>query len=84
MHKRKIKFGEVVRDRMNKSRIVEISTLVMNPRYGKRVKKRKRIMAHDERGQTRIGDYVKIVETRPLSKRKTWKIVKVINPKQEG
>ena len=70
--------GVVTRDKNDKTRRVEISRLVKHPRYGKYVKQRTIVYAHDEKNETHRGDIVEIMESRPLSKTKTWRLVKVV------
>jgi small subunit ribosomal protein S17 len=74
----KIRTGTVVSDKMNKSIMVSVERLVRHPIYGKYVKQRVKYMAHDEKGECKTGDKVEIVETRPLSKVKRWKISKIL------
>lgn len=76
--KRKIKEGEVVSNKMNKSVVVKVERLVQHQTYKKVVKRTKKFMAHDEEGQCKVGDKVRIIETRPLSKLKRWAILEVI------
>ncbi len=71
---RKTRVGVVVRDKMDKSVIVEVTRTVMHPLYKKYIRKRSRFMAHDERNVYKIGDKVQIAETRPLSRRKRWRV----------
>jgi small subunit ribosomal protein S17 len=71
---KKSRVGVVVKDKMAKSIIVEVTRKVKHPLYGKYIKKRSRFMAHDEAGACRIGDKVRIVETRPLSRHKRWRV----------
>ncbi|MFQ5514728.1 MAG: 30S ribosomal protein S17 [Myxococcota bacterium] len=71
---RKSQVGVVVSDRMDKSVIVEVVRTVQHPLYKKYIQKRIRFMAHDEQNQCRIGDKVRIGESRPLSKRKRWRV----------
>ena len=71
---RKIREGVVVSDKMDKSVIVEVSRTVLHPTYQKYVRKRTRFMAHDETNECKVGDKVRIVESRPLSRRKRWRI----------
>ncbi|HKC52787.1 MAG TPA: 30S ribosomal protein S17 [Myxococcota bacterium] len=71
---RKTREGVVVSDKMDKSVIVEVSRTVMHPLYQKYVRKRTRFMAHDESNALKIGDRVRIVESRPLSRRKRWRV----------
>ena len=70
--------GTVVSGAMSKTVIVQVARLVEHPVYGKRMKQRGRFMAHDERGECREGDRVLIIESRPLSKNKRWRVSKVI------
>jgi small subunit ribosomal protein S17 len=71
---RKTRDGVVVSDKMDKSVIVEVSRTVMHPLYQKYVRKRTRFMAHDETNELKIGDKVRIVESRPMSRRKRWRV----------
>lgn len=75
---RKAVTGQVVSDRMQKTITVEAQRLVRDPRYGKYVRKTTRMYAHDEKGEAKLGDSVEIVETRPLSKTKRWRLVRVV------
>lgn len=70
--------GVVVSDRMNKTRRVDVERLVKHPRYGKYIRRRTKCYAHDENNESRQGDLVEIVETRPLSKLKRWRIVRIV------
>ena len=70
----KTRVGVVVRDRMDKSVIVEVTRTVLHPLYKKHIRKRSRFMAHDENNTYKIGDKVQITETRPLSRRKRWRV----------
>ena len=71
---RKTRVGVVVRDKMNKSIIVEVTRTVQHPLYKKFIRKRSRFMAHDTNDECSVGDRVRIVESRPISKRKRWKV----------
>lgn len=75
---RKVRVGKVVSDKMDKSIVVSVERKVKHPIYGKFVKKSKRFLAHDEDNTCGIGDTVRIMETRPLSKRKRWRLLEVI------
>lgn len=75
---RRTLIGEVTSDKMNKTRRVEVSRLVKHPRYGKYIKRRTVCYVHDENNQARVGDTVEIMETRPLSKTKNWRLVRVV------
>ena len=70
--------GVVTRDKMDKTRRVEIPRLVKHVRYGKYIKRRTICYAHDETNESRIGDTVEIMETRPLSKNKNWRLVRIV------
>ena len=76
--RRKVKIGEVVSDKGDKSIVVAIETMVNHEKYGKRVKKTTKYMAHDENNECGMGDTVKIMETRPLSKNKRWRLVEIV------
>lgn len=70
--------GMVVGNKMQKTIVVEVMRLVRHPRYGKYIKRSTIYKAHDENNQARVGDKVEIIETRPLSKTKTTKLVRII------
>ncbi len=76
--RRKSKIGSVVSNKMDKSVVVSVERLIKHPLYGKYFRKTSKFMAHDEENQCQVGDTVKIVETRPLSKFKRWRLVEVI------
>jgi small subunit ribosomal protein S17 len=76
---RKIRVGEVVSDRMNKTIIVQVERLMQHPLYRKRIRRRRKLYAHDENNACHIGDKVKIIETRPLSKLKRWRLLEVVS-----
>lgn len=75
---RKVRIGKVSSSKMDKSIVVEVERKVKHAIYGKFVKKTSSFMAHDEENQAGIGDTVRIMETRPLSKRKRWRLVEII------
>ncbi len=75
---RKERVGKVVSNKMEKSIVVEVQRRIKHPIYGKFVKKSNKFMAHDEKNDCQIGDTVKIMETRPMSKRKRWRIVEIL------
>lgn len=75
---RKTRVGIVVSDKMEKTVVVAVETFISHPLYGRRVKNTKKFKAHDEENICGIGDKVKIMETRPLSKDKRWRIVEVL------
>src|SRR5262245_36119115 len=80
---RRVLVGVVTGDKMNKTRRVEINRLVKHARYGKYVRRRTVCHVHDEKNETRVGDTVEIMETRPLSKTKHWRLVKVVTKAPE-
>lgn len=77
------KIGVVVSDKMNKTRVVIVEFTTQHPLYKKTIRKRRKFMAHDENNITKVGDIVRIIQTRPLSRRKRWKITEVIGKKED-
>jgi len=75
---RRVVTGVVTSDKMNKTRRVEIQRLVKHPRYGKFIKRRTVCKIHDEKNEARVGDLVEIMECRPISKTKCWRLVRVL------
>lgn len=75
---RKEKIGYVTSNKMNKSIVVSVERKVKHPKYGKFVNKTTKFVAHDEENTCNVGDMVKIMETRPLSKNKCWRLVEVV------
>jgi small subunit ribosomal protein S17 len=75
---RKVRIGKVIRDKMDKSIVVAVERRVKHPIYGKFVKKTSTFMAHDENNECGVGDTVRIMETRPLSKRKRWRLIEIV------
>jgi small subunit ribosomal protein S17 len=75
---RKERIGLVVSDKMDKSIVVVVERKVKHPMYGKYMKKTTKFMAHDDKNDCNIGDTVRIMETRPLSKNKCWRLVEII------
>ncbi|MCR5182982.1 MAG: 30S ribosomal protein S17 [Clostridia bacterium] len=75
---RKTKVGIVVSDKMDKTIVVAMEDFIRHPLYGKAVKRTKKVKAHDENNECQIGDKVRIMETRPLSKDKRWRLVSII------
>ena len=75
---RKTRVGKVVSDKMDKTIVVAVENHVKHPLYGKIVKKTYKLKAHDENNECKIGDTVKVMETRPLSKDKRWRLVEVM------
>ena len=77
-NKRKARSGRVTSDARDKTITIKIERLVRHPLYGRVIKKRSKLMAHDEKNEAHIGDLVEVMETRPLSKTKRWRLVKVL------
>ena len=75
---RKERVGVVISNKMDKSIVITVNRRVKHPMYGKFVKKSTRLMAHDEENSCNIGDTVKIMETKPLSKDKCWRLVEIV------
>ena len=75
---RKVKVGEVVSDKMDKTIVVAIRDNVKHPLYKKVIKRTYKLKAHDEKNECGIGDTVEVMETRPLSKDKRWRLVRII------
>ncbi|MDT8392548.1 MAG: 30S ribosomal protein S17 [Bacteroidales bacterium] len=75
---RKERTGVIVSNKMDKSIVVQVTRNVKHPIYGKFVKKSTKFIAHDEENQCNIGDLVRIMETRPLSKNKCWRLVEIV------
>ena len=74
---RKVREGTVVSNKMDKTATVLIARLMEHPLYHRVVKQSKKVLAHDEKNECQIGDQVRVVETRPLSKRKRWRVVEI-------
>ncbi|MGZ3498544.1 MAG: 30S ribosomal protein S17 [Vulcanimicrobiaceae bacterium] len=77
-HSRRVKQGRVSSNKMDKTIIVVTETRVPHPVYGKIVRKSAKFKAHDERNEANIGDIVRIMETRPLSRDKRWRLVEIV------
>jgi small subunit ribosomal protein S17 len=75
---RKERIGTVTSDKMDKSIVVAVERKVKHPKYGKFVKKTSKFFAHDEKNECNIGDTVRIMESRPLSKLKNWRLVEIV------
>ncbi|MDP9072131.1 MAG: 30S ribosomal protein S17 [Actinomycetota bacterium] len=78
VNRRKTRDGTVVSNAMDKTAIVSVIERVRHPRYAKTVQRTKRLYAHDEQNDVRVGDRVRVQETRPLSKLKRWRVVEVL------
>ena len=80
--KRKTRVGRVVSNKMDKTVVVTVETLRHHPLYKKTIKRAVKFKAHDEKNECRLGDTVKIIETRPLSKEKRWRVAEVITKRE--
>ncbi|WP_029687941.1 30S ribosomal protein S17 [Thermoanaerobacter sp. A7A] len=75
---RKVRIGTVVSNKMQKTIVVAVEDRVRHPLYGKTIKRTKKFKVHDENNACNVGDIVKIMETRPLSKEKRWRLVEIV------
>jgi len=75
---RKERVGEIISDKMDKTVVVAVRREFIHPLYGKRIRKIKKVKAHDEKNRCQVGDVVKIVETRPLSREKHWRVTEIV------
>ncbi|OYT72327.1 MAG: 30S ribosomal protein S17 [Armatimonadetes bacterium JP3_11] len=80
--RRKVRVGVVVSDKMDKTVVVAVMRSYRHPLYKKTIRRTKKYMAHDEQNQCRVGDRVEIVETRPLSRRKRWRVRQILERAQ--
>jgi small subunit ribosomal protein S17 len=78
-NRRKLRVGKVVSDRMDKTVVVSIERLVKHPLYGRYVRRRSRFKVHDEKNECHVGDTVRFMETRPISKDKRWRFVEIVD-----
>ncbi len=76
--KRKIRVGRVVSDKMDKTVVVAVERITRHPLYGKTIRKTKKFKAHDDNNACQTGDKVRIIETRPLSKDKNWRVLEIL------
>jgi small subunit ribosomal protein S17 len=77
-NRRKVREGLVVSDAMDATVIVAVVERVRHPRYGKTVQRTKRLYVHDEANESKVGDRIRVIETRPLSKLKRWRLVEIL------
>lgn len=77
-NQRKTRVGVVVSDKMDKTCVVAVERLVRHPLYGRTMRQTVRLKAHDEQNECRVGDRVRVMETRPLSKEKRWRVVEIL------
>lgn len=75
---RKTMVGRVVSDKMQKTVTVAVETITAHPLYGRRIRRTKKLKAHDEHNEAHVGDLVRVMETRPLSKEKRWRVVEIV------
>jgi small subunit ribosomal protein S17 len=75
---RKVRVGEVVSDKMQKTAVVAVTRLVRHPQYSRFMKKTTKFKVHDEKNECHVGDVVRIEETRPLSKEKRWRLLEIV------
>lgn len=75
---RKVREGIVVSDKMDKTCVVAVERLVRHPLYGRTIRRTVRLKAHDENNECRVGDRVRVMETRPLSKEKRWRVIEIL------
>lgn len=78
LNPRKVREGVVVSDKMNSTLVVAVNERVRHPRYGKTVQRTKKLYVHDEKNEAKIGDLVRVQETRPLSKLKRWRLTEIV------
>jgi len=76
--RRKVRSGRVVSDKMDKTVVVAVDSMVRHPLYGKIMRRTKKFKAHDETNSASVGDVVEIMETRPLSREKRWRVARII------
>ncbi len=83
-NRRKTRMGVVVSDKMDKSVVVSVERVLQHPLYRKLVKKTGKVVAHDEENRCKLGDVVTIIETRPLSRRKRWRVGEISSSRDMG
>lgn len=76
--KSKVRSGKVVSDKMDKTRVIAVERVTRHPLYGKIIRRTKKYKIHDEKNESRVGDLVRIKETRPLSRDKRWRLVEIV------
>jgi len=82
--RRKTAIGYVVSDKMEKTIVVELESRVQHPKYGKIIRRRTRMHVHDENNQAHVGDLVEVMACRPISKQKSWRLVRIIKQAPTG
>ncbi|OGW72336.1 MAG: 30S ribosomal protein S17 [Omnitrophica bacterium GWA2_52_12] len=78
-HKGQTREGVVVSDKMDKTRVVEVTRLITHPEYKKIIRRKIKYSVHDEKNESKAGDKVSIIQTRPISKTKRWRLIKVLS-----
>ena len=78
--RRKVRVGRVVSDRGEKTIVVAVERTLRHPMYGRVIRRTKRYMTHDEENAAHVGDFVRIAETRPLSRKKRWRLMEILRP----
>ena len=81
--KRKARFGKIVSDKMDKTVVVAVETVSHHPLYKKTIRRSVKYKAHDEKNECKPGDIVRIVETRPLSRQKRWRVAEIVTKNEE-
>lgn len=76
--RRKVRVGRVVSDKMDKTVVVAVETFTAHPLYGRRIRRTVKLKAHNEGNLAKMGDLVRVMETRPLSKEKRWRVVEIV------
>lgn len=76
--RRKVRIGRVVSDKMDKTVVVAVETFVAHKLYGRRLRRTAKLKAHNEKNEAKMGDLVEVMETRPLSREKRWRVVRVL------
>ncbi len=79
---RKVRIGKVISNKMDKTAVVAVERIMRHPLYGKSLRKTQKYKVHDTNNECRVGDKVKIMETRPLSKEKSWRLIEVLEKSQ--
>ena len=76
--KRKAHIGQVISDKMDKTVVLAVTRRIAHSRYGKTIKRTTKFKAHDEKNECKVGDMVRVIETRPISKDKRWKVLEIV------
>ncbi len=76
---RKVRIGRVVSDKPDKTIVVEVERYVQHPLYKKHIRRRSKVHAHDEKNESRVGDTVRVIESRPMSRLKRWRLIEIVS-----